>query len=186
MTRFALTAVLAVTAAAPALAQQTRSGLLLGIYAQSQNGGLAVHGFIPGYSAETVLRQNDVLMRATADGLTILPTRTLFEMENVKEFFGPGRDVALEVYRPGVGYEYCWVTFTSTAGPALTTRSAATFKSGAAKPGARGLFNKAKAMPRPGHNVRPAPILPAPKPPHGVPHHSGGSGRDAAGLFGRN
>lgn len=163
------------------------SGMLLGIYAAPRYGGLGVQGFIPGYSAQTVLQQGDVLMRATADGATMFPIRSLYDMENMKSSIGANRDTALEVYRPGVGMTYCWVTFTPIYGPAAATvngqpKMKAQFKSEAVKPGARSMFNKSPQRPRIGHYGPGSISTPSPKQRVTRPNGS----KSAAGLFGRN
>lgn len=170
--------------------QNVKSGMLLGIYASPSMGGLGVHGFIPGYTAQSVLRQGDVLMRATADGVSMYPIRSLHDMETMKSSIGANRDTALEVYRPGVGLTYCWVTFTPLYGPATaaspngTVQSKATFKSEAAKPGARSLFNKRNSnKPSPGVG---RPITNPYLENGGQPSPRLNGNRDAAGLFGRN
>ena len=182
---------LAGTNVASAQYENVRSGMLLGIYASPQYGGLGVQGFIPGYSAQTVLQHGDVLMRATADGNTMYPIRSLYDMENMKSAIGANRDTALEVYRPGVGMTYCWVTFTPLFAPATANapaqmRSKAVFKSEAVKPGARSLFNKGtnnagigfpKKQPS-GPGVGGAPY------PNNTTRPNGD--KSAAGLFGRN
>lgn len=180
------------TNVATAQYENVRSGMLLGIYASPQYGGLGVQGFIPGYTAQSVLQRGDVLMRATADGVNVYPIRSLHDMENMKSSIGSNRDTSLEVYRPGVGLTYCWVTFTPIYGPATaaspsgTVQSKAVFKSEAVKPGARSLFNKGTSQP--GLGLPPAT---GPKPgfggtPYPNPGHRPNGSKSAAGLFGRN
>lgn len=179
---------LAGTNVASAQYENVRSGMLLGIYASPQYGGLGVRGFIPGYSAQTVLQQGDTLMRATTDGVTMYPIRSLYDMENMKSAVGANVDTALEVYRPGVGMEYVWVTFTPVFAPATAAsparmQSKAVFKSEAVKPGARSLFNKNKTTFKPRISHQGPGVGGA-----GLPSNNNRPNRNksAAGLFGRN
>ncbi|MCA8996645.1 MAG: hypothetical protein KDA80_06665 [Planctomycetaceae bacterium] len=138
------------------------SGLLLGIYATPNMGGMEVTSTIPGYSAEGRLFTGDVLLRATVDGVNIRRLRTSFELENAKTEIGPNREAAIEFWRPGQGLLYAWVEFTPIASPAapfafggVATQNGnsnqqfnqtpspakATFKLESEKPGARQMFH---------------------------------------------
>jgi hypothetical protein len=183
--KFAVTACAILTTlsfgnAARAQFDNVTSGMLLGIYASPAQGGLCVRGFIPGYSAETVLRHGDVLMRGTSDGATFYPIRSLRDMETMKSSIGPNVETALEIYRPSEGYVYAMVTFTPLYGPAAAAggqqQVKAVFQSEQQKPRARQLFQQSrggKSGPQPGQGL-----------PQPGPRRSGGSSR-AAALFGR-
>ena len=94
-----------------AVASTPSSGMLLGVYAFPNYLGLRVTGTISGYSAEGRIFRNDVLLRVTADGQNVYPTRNHHEIEFAKDQIGPFQQAALEVYRPGVGNVYLWVEF---------------------------------------------------------------------------
>jgi hypothetical protein len=74
-------------------------------------GGLRVNFTIPGSSAYGVLLPGDVL-HGGWDGTRYVPLLTLADLEVFKARVGPARYAALQVYRPGVGYDYVWVNFT--------------------------------------------------------------------------
>ena len=157
MTRLALTLVaivaivaFAASAATTATAQDfgnVKSGLLLGIYTGPSQGGMRVNGLIPGYSAEQVLGQGDVLLRVAVSENEVYRLRSRFELENAKMAIGADRQAAVEIWRPQVGLIYAFVEFTPIYGPAAAAMAApsgskaATFKldhSGHA----RGMFKK--------------------------------------------
>ena len=154
MKRLAILATLFAALAATSVAQAAPpSGMLLGVYAFSNARGLRITGTIPGYSAHGVLFNGDTLTRVTADGFTVYPTRTHWQMENAKDQIGPFQPAALEVYRPGVGYIYFWVEFRPVGGVAAKAYTAngqqaapqkmeARIMTEKQKPGARALFNK--------------------------------------------
>jgi hypothetical protein len=180
-----------------ALAHEPSSGMLLGVYAFENHMGLRVTGTIPGYSAEGRLYANDVLTRATVDGVHVYSIRTRNEIEWAKDQIGPYTPAAIEVWRPGVGTIYFWVEFQPVGGGAAYAQSngasrqmKAQFKTEAEKPGARALFQRggagvSKPMPPAGNRPqRPSPPQgmpqPSPKPPL-----SGGVKLDPGSLFGR-
>ena len=119
MKTFTLVAALTLSTAAHAGHINTKSGLLLGIYATPKYGGMRVSSTIPGYSAEGVLFTGDVLLRTTVNGQEFYQLRTHYEMENAKIAIGPNQLAAVEFFRPGVGLMYAWVEFTPISGPAL-------------------------------------------------------------------
>lgn len=140
---------LSTVAASGAFAQgpQTRSGLLLGIYAYSSQRGLNVTGFIPGYSAQDVLRRGDAITGVASENAGVFSIGRLWDLEDAKEAIGPNRWASIEYYRPGVGYQYAWVQFYPVAGVAAYSENGvmkrqmkAEFRSEAQKPGARQSF----------------------------------------------
>lgn len=155
------------------------SGMLLGIYAFPNYQGLRVVSTMPDYSAHGKLFRDDVLIRVTADGDTIYPTRNIHQLEYAKDRIGPNVPAALEVFRPGVGYVYLWVEFIPVDGQigvAAAPRVKARIMTEAQKPGAARLFNRSRNNP-PG----------SPKPPqfnNGRSPNRGNS-NGAAGLFGK-
>ena len=194
MSRFTLTCAIALTLTTnSALAKDfsnVKSGLLLGIYAAPNLGGMQVKGTIPGYSAEGRLYQGDVLRRATVDGLTIYSLRSTYEMENAKSAIGANRLAAVEIERPGMGLIYAWVEFTPIVAPVYSTtpgyatapmQSKAMFQMESERPGARAMFHRNSdphpLQPQPGFNQ--PEFKPAPQPI--VP----GSDKAAENLFGR-
>lgn len=166
------------------------SGMLLGVYAFSNWQGLRITGTIPGYSAHGKLFKNDVLLRVT-DGVRMFDAKTTWQFEHAKDEIGPFQPAAIEIFRPGIGYEYLWVEFRPVGG--VTGYSARSHAAGpqkmearimteAEKPGARALFNKAK----PHH--RDSAHFPGSKPnhPHSMPHRPQPQFQaqgDAAALF---
>jgi hypothetical protein len=165
-----------------------KSGLLLGIYASPEQGGMKVQQVIPGYSAQGRLFPGDVLMRATIDGAMIYSLRSLYEMENAKTAIGANQQAAVEIYRPGSGYLYAWVEFTPITSPtaAYSTQSKAMFRMESEQTGARDMFrsnqgpaDRSVELPRPGFNSQNDHPQPLPF----VPETS--SGRSAANLFGK-
>lgn len=131
-----------------------KSGMLLGIYARPENGGMQVLSTIPGYSAEGRLFPGDVLLRATVDGFQIHRLRSHYETENAKLAIGPHRQAAIEVWRPGVGLIYAWVEFTPIGGIQLySTHGAvptrAQFRMESERPGARRMFHRGGEMQTP-------------------------------------
>jgi len=150
-----------------------KSGMLLGIYATPNNGGMEVLGTIDGYSAQGRLFSGDVVLRTTVDGLTVYRTRTNFEMENAKIAIGPNREAAVEIFRPGVGLMYAWVEFTPIGGVNAyaigePVPCRAKFCLESEKPGARALFQQNNQRPmlnQPGNIVIPQTQLrPRPRP----------------------
>ncbi len=190
MSRFTLLAA-SLLFLSPSLAKATdfsnvKSGLLLGVYASPDMGGMKVTGIIPGYSAEGRLQPSDILMRATVDGTALFPLRSTFEMEKVKSAIGPNQEAAVEILRPGVGLLYAWIEFTPIASPAAyTTQSKAMFQMESEKPGAREMFHSSDVKnshtrpPKPAFST--AEVTPAPMP--FVPENQ--SDRSAARLFGK-
>jgi hypothetical protein len=164
--------------------RNVRSGLLLGIYATPNAGGMQVTGIIPGYSADGRLFPGDILRRTTVDGLTIYSLRSTFELENAKSAIGPNRMAAVEIERTGVGLIYAWVEFTPIVTPAYSNapvQSKAMFQLESERPGAREMFQRNLSQPSlpplTGFN---SPIVdPAPMP--FIP----GSDKSAENLFGR-
>ncbi len=94
----------------------TASGMLLGVYAQTTQGGLTITDTIPGYSAAGRLFAGDILLQATAAGMPTFSIRSHQDMENAKSQIGPFREAAIEFFRPGVGNQYAWVTFKPIGG----------------------------------------------------------------------
>ncbi|MFN9719627.1 MAG: hypothetical protein ACK58L_13085 [Planctomycetota bacterium] len=191
MRRIILTALLALTLTTTcAFAtdfRNVRSGLLLGIYAAPNAGGMQVTGIIPGYSAEGRLFSGDILRRTTVDGLTIYSLRSTYEIENAKSAIGPNRMAAVEIERPGIGLIYAWVEFTPIVAPAYSAHAAtpvqskAMFQMESERPGARAMFQR-------NMEPQPAPVQPGfgepgdrPAPQPFVP----GSDQSAENLFGR-
>ncbi len=193
MSRIVLTALFALTLTTASFAtdfSKVKSGLLIGIYAAPNAGGMQVTGIIPGYSAEGRLFPGDILRRTTVDGLTIYSLRSTFEMENAKSAIGPNRMAAVEIERPGIGLIYAWVEFTPIVAPVYSTspgyssvpvQSKAMFQMESERPGARAMFQK---------NMTPQPqplqpgfgepsVQPVPQP--FVP----GSDQSAENLFGK-
>lgn len=162
------------------------SGLLLGVYASPTVSGMQVSGTIPGYSAEGRLFPGDVLLRTTIDGWQMYRLRTHYEMEKAKSAIGPGREAAVEIYRPGQGLIYAWVEFTPIGGVATYAvqgtnsppqpRAQAQFRMESEKPGAKALFHR---------NGGPVSELHS----QGNPHRPGRPGNHASGnaadLFNR-
>ena len=157
------------------------SGLLLGVYASPGQGGMRVNSTIPGYSAQGRLFPGDVLLRATMDGWTMYNLRSHHEMENAKMAIGPGREAAVEIWRPGHGMIYAWVEFTPlysahaiaySSAPGVPqprmqnkARGKASFRMETEKPGARQLFLKKPAAPRGPSLTAPLQKTPAPQAP---------------------
>lgn len=122
-----LAAVLVASSVGTTLAQQPASGMLLGIYAFPNFHGLRVTSTIPGYSADGRLFPNDVITRATDDGVNVHRIRRLWDLERAKDQIGPNRWAALEILRPGQGYIYMWVQFVPVGvGPAAVAQGANT------------------------------------------------------------
>jgi len=184
------------------------SGLLLGVYANPGQGGMRVTSTIPGYSAQGRLFPGDVLLRATIDGWTMFNLRSHHEMENAKMAIGPGREAALEIWRPGHGMIYAWVEFTPLySAPAIAystapgappqprmqhkARGKASFRMETEKPGARQMFLKKPTAPQGPQTLTPIPGVPSPgkvKPtpmPKWPVRPRTGSNRSAANLFNR-
>ena len=109
---------LAIVIPASTVSAAPPSGMLLGVYAFENWQGLRITGTIPGYSAHGKLFRNDVLLGVTTDGLTVYPTKSLSQIERAKDMIGPFTPAALEVWRPGFGYEYFWVEFRPVGGVA--------------------------------------------------------------------
>lgn len=162
-----------------------KSGLLLGIYAAPNAGGMQVTGIIPGYSAEGRLQEGDILRRTTLDGTTIYRLRSTYEMENAKSAIGPNRTAAVEIERPGVGLIYAWVEFTPIVTPAYSAaapvQSKAMFQLESERPGAKAMFDR-----NTGSNIDPPvtgfhepPFQPKPQP------FVAGSDKSAENLFNR-
>lgn len=194
MSRFTLTCAIALalttTSAFATDFSNVKSGLLLGIYAAPNSGGMQVTGIIPGYSAEGRLYPGDVLRRATVDGFTVYSLRSTYEMENAKSAIGANRLAAVEIERPGFGLIYAWVEFTPIVAPVYSTvpgyssvpvQSKAMFHMESERPGARAMFHRNSdpqpAQPQPGFNQ--PEFKPVPQP--FVP----GSDKSAENLFGR-
>lgn len=142
-----LMALIGLTFAAGWAQAQPRSGMLLGVYAFPNWRGLRVVSTIPGYSAHGRLFSGDVLLRVTADGITVYPTRNHWEIEWAKDRIGPYRPAALEVYRPGIGLVYFWVEFRPIGGAVEyrmgePARMEARILSETERPGARALFDR--------------------------------------------
>lgn len=178
-TTFSLVLTAALMLAAGGAAQaQNPSGMLLGIRAFPNWMGLRVTSTIPGYSAHGVLFRNDVLLRATTDGVTILPVRDHDEIEFAKDQIGPGVPAALEIFRPGVGKTYLWVEFQPIDGAVRHYK--ADFATEEERPGARALFQGGDhgGQPMPGE-FPPGGGFPG----GGFP--SGDRPADPASLFGR-
>ena len=116
MTRTALFSIALVFASMSVASAAPSSGMLLGIYAFPNSQGLRVTSTMPGYSADGKLFRHDVLVRVTADGETIYPTRSFQQFEFAKDQIGPSTPAALEVFRPGEGYIYLWVGFIPVGG----------------------------------------------------------------------
>jgi hypothetical protein len=98
-------------------------------------GGLRVNYTLPGYSAHGLLLPGDVLHGAW-DGARYVSLLTIADLEAFKARVGPGRFGALQVYRPGAGYAYFWVTFTPVGGTVVR----ADLLSEKQKPGAKAKF----------------------------------------------
>lgn len=172
------------------------SGLLLGIYAYPNQYGLSVTGTIPGYSARGRLFPGDVLKRVTTDGFNIYPTRSHHQFELAKNMIGPYQTASLEVFRPGVGMVYLWVTFTPVGGgiqaysngvgiPNSGIQMRAEILTEKEKPGAAKMFHHSANKPTPFPNSIPRPIHPFQQegdfhPGHGFHHRLSGAGS----LFG--
>ena len=158
------------------------SGLLLGIYAYSNSQGLKVTGTIPGYSAQGRLWKGDVLLRVTTDGFNMYPVRNHWQIEFAKDQIGPNQQAALEIYRPGFGYEYLWVEFIPVGGGPVAaygvqpkTQMKARIFTEQEKPGAAAMFKKSGNQPGFG----------MPKPSGGFPLPGNQASNGAASLFGR-
>lgn len=170
----ALVALVAGLNATPAQAGPS-SGMLLGVYAFENWQGLRVTGTIPGYSADGRLFANDILLRATTDGVNIYSIRTHQQIEWAKDQIGPNTPAAIEVWRPGVGTIYFWVEFMPVGGGVQAyayqhggvqpkVQHKAMFQTEAEKPGAKLLFQGGKGgfqggfhgpQPKPGVKVNP-------------------------------
>ena len=135
------------------------SGMLLGVYAFSNWQGLRITGTIPGYSAHGKLYKNDVLLRATADGVNVYDVKNHWQIEHAKDQIGPYTLASLEVFRPGQGLTYFWVEFRPVGGVAAKSYNGAPVQMTARilteqeRPGARELFQgKTGARPLPSPN----------------------------------
>ncbi|VTS06513.1 hypothetical protein [Tuwongella immobilis] len=145
-------------------AQNTPSGLLLGIYAAPSPNGLRVINTIPGTPAVGILQANDKLMRATPDGVNVYDISSPQAIEQAKDQIGVNVQTYLEVFRPGVGMIYPSVTFVPVGGG---VRAMATYEAPVAEN--QRFFKKPdvnptptpKPMPRP----MPTPVNPFPNQP---------------------
>lgn len=155
------------------------SGMLLGVYAFENWQGLRVTGTIPGYSAHGRLFPNDVLLRATTDGVNVYCIKTMGEIEFAKDQIGPYTPAAIEFFRPGVGEMYAWVEFQPVGGGVMAyshegvaimaqPKMKAMFMLESEKPGAKALFGGGGIkVPVPGPKPLPKPDfgVKLPKPP---------------------
>lgn len=119
-TSFVMLVALATAATSNARAQdfsRVKSGLLMGIYTAPSQGGMLVTGLIPGYSAENVLWEGDVLLRVAVSQNEVYRLRSRYELENAKLAIGADRPAAVEIWRPRVGLIYAFVEFTPINGP---------------------------------------------------------------------
>jgi len=152
LTLAALFTVFTISAVTSASAQyQPRSGLLLGIYAQGTQRGLRVNGFLNGYTADQVLNRGDYITGVASPNTGVFQIYSVNNLETAKEAIGPNVDAAIEIFRPGFGYDYAWVTFSPVYGPAAAASGApkqmkAVFRSEQARPGAKSMFLRAKGQ----------------------------------------
>lgn len=150
-------------------AQDTPSGLLLGIYAAPSPNGLRVVNTIPGTPAVGILQANDKLMRATPDGVTVYDISSPQAIEQAKDQIGVHVTTYLEVFRPGVGYIYPSVTFVPVGGG---VKAMATYAAPVAEN--QRFFKKPDANPQPMPRPMPQPMpQPTPQPVNPFPSQPG-------------
>lgn len=103
--------------------------LLLGVYLTDVEAGLQVERTVAGSPASNALREGDIIRRISAMGQPVRILNTINQLEYAKQAIGPDRQAVLEVYRPGEGTQFIFVTL-HTAGELAemaqaTTQSAA-------------------------------------------------------------
>ena len=123
-----------------------------------------------------------MLKRVTDDGIHIYPTYSHGQIEYAKDQIGPNQQAALEIYRPGFGFEYLWVEFIPVGGGPVAAygvqpkaQMKARIFTEQEKPGAAAMFKKSGNQPGFG-NQRPF---------GGFPRPGNQALNSASSLFGR-